>query len=283
MSVAPELLARTVPRLARTTRPTRLAAAAHPADTSVRADGSAPLLRRVPLPRTEPAFDDEAGGRAVGAAPVPRYGEAGTGRRHPTPTGPALRLLPGGRTPPPAPVPVTDPDDLVDDLSEVDPDTDEALSTGVDDLTDLTATTGAVVALTARAEARQLVEEAEGRRLDQLPDPRPLAGQLAQAVVEVLSGDRPITQLLTWLNEQIYLELSVLAPDPATSPTVGRARVVTIRPQDRPKIRSVHVCRPADGVAEVAARVQTNGRSRAVAMRLEEWRGRWRCSALVVG
>jgi len=118
--------------------------------------------------------------------------------------------------------------------------------------------------------------------VSELPDPRPLAGQLAQAVVEVLSGTRPLIQLLTRVDEQIYAELSALAPDPVTAPTFGRNRGV-IRPQDRPRVRSVHVSRPAADVAEVAARVQTNGRSRAVALRLEEWLGRWRRSALVVG
>lgn len=296
-------------------------------------DATAPLLRPVHLPRTEPAFDDEIGTAAPGVGSVPRYGSAATRPRvhghhaqaaaagargqeapgqeseapqaharephgreaqrrdshgrdgagirtagthtaaHPAAgrrsaaaaAGPALRLLPGGRATPGTDTPA---EPLLP--GEV----------GEEDITEVAVQPIVILGGPAEPDER---DEIEVRRLEQLPDPHPLAGQLAQAVVEVLSGDRPITQLLTWLDEQIYLDLSALAPKPRTTPTVGQARVVTIRPQDRPKIRSIHVCRPADGVAEVAARVETNGRSRAVALRLQEWRGRWRCSALVVG
>ena len=174
--------------------------------------------------------------------------------------GPALRLLPGGRAAEPAPV-VTDPDLTGDPGGDV----------------------RSVSALVGAAQPRLLVDEATARRRDGLPDPHPIAGQLAQAVVEVLAGTRPVTQLLTLLTEQLYSELSVLAPDPVTLPTLRGAPVITVHPQDRPRVRSVHLSRPAPGVAEVAARVQTHGRSRAVALRLEEWRGRWRCCALTIG
>jgi len=336
MSVAPVLEHDLEPRRP---RPTPVDRSGHPVrrvGSEEHADALPPLLRPVPLPRTEPSFDDETSGRGGAPEAVLRYGQlspevrarvdgarqatAPAPRRpvttHPLgdrpvgrPTGrtvtgahpgaPTLRLLPGGRGEPAAP-------EAAPTLRGTSGDPDTSSATGLVDGTapvvevraapvdhdGLDAPVGRpdeaglvaipVVALVATPEA-PLPDEPQTRRLDQLPDPRPLAGQLAQAVVEVLSGDRPITQLLTWLNEQIYLELATLAPTPATVPTVGRARVTTIRPQDRPKIRSVHVCQPTAGVAEIAARVQTNGRSRAVAMRLEEWRGRWRCSALVIG
>ena len=135
---------------------------------------------------------------------------------------------------------------------------------------------------TARAQARHRLAVTRAARRGDLPDPGPVAGELAQAVVEVLAGDRPLTQLLTRFDDHTYAQLAARAPDPATHPTLGPARA-GIHPWQRPKIRTVHVSRPAAGVAEVTARVQTNGRSRAVALRLEEWQGRWRCSALDVG
>jgi len=135
----------------------------------------------------------------------------------------------------------------------------------------------------ARLAAEQVAEAAQVARRRSLPDPRSLAGQLAQAVVEVVTGDRPLTQLLTRLSEEVYDQLSALAPPAPTIPTLGRDRLTVLHPRDGPKVRTVHVCQPAAGVAEVAARVQTDGRSRALALRLEEWRGRWRCSALVFG
>ena len=135
---------------------------------------------------------------------------------------------------------------------------------------------------TARAEARHRLAVTRAARRGHLPDPRPVAGELAQALVEVLAGDRPVTQLCTRFDGQTYEELAARAPDPAPGPRMGSARTA-IPPWQRPRIRSVHLSRPADGVAEVTTRVQTNGRSRAVALRLEEWQGRWRCSALDVG
>lgn len=249
-----------------------------------------PLLRPVPVPATEPPFDDELAGTGRRGTPLPRYGDpTATGAlltvdapiaplpplRLPAPPPPAaplrpaapagadraLRVLPGGLTVAVAP-------------SAVDSDVLPGPLLGV---VGVTGTVGTVEDREDREDEPQL------RRIAELPDPRPLAGQLAQAVVEVLAGDRPITQLLTWVDERIYTELSALAPRPRTSPALSRGRTVLIRPQDRPKVRSIHVGRPAAGVAEIAARVQVNGRSRAVALRLEEWRGRWRCSALIVG
>ncbi len=135
---------------------------------------------------------------------------------------------------------------------------------------------------TARTGTRQGLAVTRAARRSELLDPRPVAGELAQAVVEVLAGDRPVTQLLTRFDDRTYGQLAARAPDPVTHPTLRSARA-GVHPWERPKIRTVHVSCPADGVAEVTARVQTNGRSRAVALRLEEWEGRWRCSALDVG
>jgi hypothetical protein len=45
----------------------------------------------------------------------------------------------------------------------------------------------------------------------------------------------------------------------------------------------VHVSTPTTGVAEVCGRVRSAGRSRALALRLEQQRGRWVCTALQLG
>ena len=106
--------------------------------------------------------------------------------------GPTLSLLPGGRIPPtdpgaaPSPLRPTEAPVGVDDLDGPDP--------------------------------GKVIGQGDTGRLARLPDPRSLAGQLAQAAVEVLAGDRPVAQLLTWLTEPLYQELSVLAPDPVTTP-----------------------------------------------------------------
>jgi len=48
-------------------------------------------------------------------------------------------------------------------------------------------------------------------------------------------------------------------------------------------VRSVRVCEPADGVAELSAVVQAGARFRAIAARLEGLDGRWRCVRLQIG
>jgi len=103
----------------------------------------------------------------------------------------------------------------------------------------------------------------------ELPAPGPWAGRLVQAFVEVMSGDRPIGQLIRWTHEDVYAQLRTL-----TTRRPGR-RV-------RAQVRSVHVTEPLDGVAEVCAVVHDGVRARAYALRLEGADGRWCCTDLVV-
>lgn len=111
------------------------------------------------------------------------------------------------------------------------------------------------------------------RRSD-LPDPRPWAGHIAQAIVEVMVGARPAPQLLRWTTSEVY---AVVAHRAYVSTRRG---VVTAR---RATVRSIHICEPADGVAEASAVVVDGTRVRALAMRLVGLDGRWRVEALQVG
>jgi hypothetical protein len=107
---------------------------------------------------------------------------------------------------------------------------------------------------------------------------RAWAARFAQAMVEVLGGDRPVTQLLRWTNARVYADLDRrvrILGRTAPAPT----RLSTVRPQ----VRSVHVCRPAPGSAEVSVHVRHGHRSRAIAARLEQRNGRWTCVALQLG
>ncbi len=111
-----------------------------------------------------------------------------------------------------------------------------------------------------------------------LPEPKVWAGRLVQAMVEVTSGVRPVTQLVRWTTTDVYAGLQrriarteLLSQRPATGRRVGAI------------VRSIHVDEPADGVAEVCAVVQHGARCRAIALRLEGFDGRWQCTALQVG
>lgn len=104
------------------------------------------------------------------------------------------------------------------------------------------------------------------------------AARFAQAVVEVLGGDRPLPQLVRWTSQRVYLELERRLTILARSSQGGR------RPRAvRPQVRSVHVFHPTPESAEVSVHVRHGQRSRAIAARLELSRGRWQCTALQLG
>jgi hypothetical protein len=112
----------------------------------------------------------------------------------------------------------------------------------------------------------------------ELPEPKPWAGRLVQAIVEVTSGVRPVSQLVRWTTTDVYatMQRRIAHTELLSQRTASGRRVGAI-------VRSVHVDAPIDGVAEVSAVVQHGARSRAIALRLEGFDGRWQCTALQVG
>jgi hypothetical protein len=114
-----------------------------------------------------------------------------------------------------------------------------------------------------------------------LPAPMPWAGRLVQAVLEVVSGARPASQLVRWTTAPIYEALCASVTPPQTAARAGSRRIVATRFAE--VVRSVHVSEPCDGVVEVCAIVQQGPRCRAIALRLEGIDGRWQCTALQIG
>jgi hypothetical protein len=101
---------------------------------------------------------------------------------------------------------------------------------------------------------------------------------LAQAVSEVLAGDRPISQLVRFTDEAVFADLNRRVR------MLGLTTTATARgANERSSVRSVRVCTPAKEIAEVAAHVRHGERSRAIALRMEIRRNRWVCTALEVG
>ena len=103
---------------------------------------------------------------------------------------------------------------------------------------------------------------------EHLPPVGKAASVLARALVEVLSGQRPLAQLRVHCAPEIY---AGLGERPATAPTA------------LPHLLGVRVCEPADGVAEVSAAFRRADRVRALAFRVEGVDGRWRITALQLG
>jgi hypothetical protein len=103
----------------------------------------------------------------------------------------------------------------------------------------------------------------------------PWAARLAQAVLEVVAAERPVSQLNSWVRPEIYQRLHRRQQLTArqTDPTQPRGRC----PE---QVRSVHVCQPTPDVAEVSVITGGSGRCRALALRLEQRKGRWLCTEL---
>jgi hypothetical protein len=103
---------------------------------------------------------------------------------------------------------------------------------------------------------------------EQLPPADRTASMLARALVEMISGQRPLGQLRVHCAPEVYAGL-------AARPSAG--------PLALPHLLTVRVCEPADGVAEVSAAFRRADRVRAVAFRLQGVDGRWRITALQLG
>ena len=104
------------------------------------------------------------------------------------------------------------------------------------------------------------------------PDPEAWAGGLARGVVEILHGLRPLAQLRRWVVPDLYdLLASMLPGDRGPQVVAGSCHVL-----------STHVCPIREGVVEVAVVVRAGSRTRAIALRLEDFRGRWLTTALDV-
>ncbi len=112
------------------------------------------------------------------------------------------------------------------------------------------------------------------RRAD-LPDPLAWSRGLVQVLVEVMAGLRPASQLLRWTTTAVHEQVRR-----RVVPTGRGPRRAAVR---RPIVRSVRVCEPVDGVAEVSAVVAGQHRAQALALRLEGRDGRWRVTALQAG
>lgn len=204
------------------------------------------VVRRVPLPVTEPPFDDEAPARFEQAVPPhedsPQRGTQGSLA--------LAYVLPGGVPAVPEPIPSLR---LIDVMAHDEP--------GDDD--------GGTAAELAEPEITAFAARRPTRSAD-LPDPKAWAVRLAQGIVEALHGHRPLQQLIRWTDEPVYRLLERRRS--IQRPTAG----------PRPLVRSIRICQPGDGVVEASVVVQTGRRCRALAMRLEGLDGRWRCTALEI-
>lgn len=108
-----------------------------------------------------------------------------------------------------------------------------------------------------------------------LPDPAAWGHRLMIGIIETAGGRRPLQQLAALLSRSVAHGLGADFERAAQLRRPHWTHAATVR--------SVRVCEPADGVAELCAVVQVGPRVRAVALRLESYEGRWRCTRLQLG
>jgi hypothetical protein len=110
------------------------------------------------------------------------------------------------------------------------------------------------------------------------PELDAFSARFAQAVVEVIGGDRGVHQLMRWTTERVYADL-MHRSHALQRATPGDQRLRRLRAT----VRSVHLFRPHEDAAELSIHVRHGHRSRAIAARIERIEGRWRCSVLDFG
>ena len=104
------------------------------------------------------------------------------------------------------------------------------------------------------------------------------AHRFVQATVEIVGGDRPVSQLLRWTSGPVYADLHrravLVARAGGHQPGLRRVQPV------RPHVVSVHTSFVSGRVVESSARVRYGARSRALALRFERREDRWVCTAM---
>jgi hypothetical protein len=104
------------------------------------------------------------------------------------------------------------------------------------------------------------------------------AARIGAALVEIVGGDRPVSQVLRWTTPQVYQDLArrahLVAAAAGRHPGTGGVQSV------RPQLVGAHTSFVSETCAEVSLHVRYGRRSRAVAARFELIRDRWQVSAL---
>jgi hypothetical protein len=103
-------------------------------------------------------------------------------------------------------------------------------------------------------------------RRESLPEPADWIEKFAQGAFEVMAGRRNGAQFARWTNRAVYFHLQ------------HRNGLLN----GAPHIHRVHICEPADGIAEASVTIRVDGRLRAAALRFEGLDGRWICTSLML-
>lgn len=130
-----------------------------------------------------------------------------------------------------------------------------------------------------------------------MPSPEPeipeeleaVARKVARGALEVLGGTRPLQQMARLLDGPSYERLQLRSNlvrsieqtrDAASGVNAGSG---ALRLHRNVLIRTVRICAITPSIFEASVVAAEQKRARAIAMRIERWRGQWRVTELQVG
>lgn len=166
-------------------------------------------------------------------------------------------------------------------------------------LDSLAAVSGAPRPQLSRQEAHSQGAEVVPLNPRKLPAPSPepevpgeleaVARRAARGALEVLGGTRPLQQMARLLDPRSYERLQLRANlvrsveqsterNRRTSPTAASGRL-----HRNVLIRTVRICAITDTIFEASVVAAEQKRARAIALRIERWRGQWRVTELQIG
>lgn len=109
------------------------------------------------------------------------------------------------------------------------------------------------------------------------PLPHRTIGKLAVVAYEVIDGSRHVSQLGSWFTVSAASRLREYR-----ALTVERRSLYRDYRRAVPTVHRVHVTSPAPGVVEASVTLNTPGRTKVAALRLEAPRGKWRAASVDV-
>lgn len=153
-------------------------------------------------------------------------------------------------------------------------------------LVELAPRTSAPAVRGGRAKEQEIEAPPLATHLRSLEVPKASPGQVCASILQVageaMRGVRPLVQLSRWVDEQVFSELARFAPRHGSRTSTAQ-RVepeATASLLARAKVQRLKVARISPTVAECTALVLVDERVRAVVVRLEVHRDRWRATTL---
>lgn len=116
-----------------------------------------------------------------------------------------------------------------------------------------------------------------------------VARKVARGALEVLGGTRPLQQMARLLDGRSYERLQLRSnlvrsiEQPGRSVSGGNAAGSSARLHRNVIIRAVRICAITSSIFEASVVAAEQQRARAIALRIERWRGQWRVTELQIG